>query len=167
MAKDGLDLQSVIAQLSHDYPNLVFVAGDAFYWSPVNRRIVYKQAVEGTEPVVSLLHEVGHALLNHKHYKLDFELLQLEIAAWEEAKWIAPAYNITIEDDHVQDCLDSYRDWLHRRSICPSCATQALQQDDGIYRCFNCHTRWQVASSRFCRPYRRQSGHVLPDTVLT
>ena len=41
------------------------------------------------------------------------------------------------------------------RSICPQCTTKALQQSDyAHYRCFNCHTRWRVTPSRFCRAYR-------------
>lgn len=165
--KESTDFQVVLTKLCRDYPDLAFDSGESFYWSPANRRIVYKQTAQGLSAIVSLLHEVGHAILDHKYYRLDLELLQLEIAAWEQAKRIAPRYHIAIEEDHVQDCLDSYRDWLHRRSICPSCVIQAIQQDDGAgYRCFNCRAYWRVAPSRFCRPYRRQSGQATPDAVL-
>jgi hypothetical protein len=53
--------------------------------------------------------------------------------------------------------LDTYRDWLYKRSICPTCTAKCLQQGDFVhYRCFNCHTTWRVTASRFCRAYRRQ-----------
>lgn len=158
MAKEPA-FDTILADLTKNNPNLQFVAGDCFYWSPAKRQVYYKQAAEGQTAVYSLLHEVGHGLLAHKRYKLDFELLQLEVAAWEHAKQLGAHYGITISEDHIQDCLDSYRDWLYRRSICPSCTAKALQQDDQpMYRCFNCHTTWHVTPSRFCRPYRHQQN---------
>lgn len=151
--------QDLVSQVAKDHPHVTFVEGKSFYWSPPNRQISYKRGAEGPTAAFSLLHEVGHALLDHKHYRVDFELLELEVAAWEEAKRIAPSYRIAIDEDHIQDCLDSYRDWLYRRSICPTCTTKALQQDDQpLYRCFNCHATWRVAPSRFCRPYRQKTA---------
>jgi len=148
---------SLLTKLTADNPSLAFVAGASFYWSPAKRQVFYKSGDDGVVATFSLLHEVGHGLLDHKRYKLDFELLQLEVAAWEQAKTIATTYGITIDEDHIQDCLDSYRDWLYRRSICPSCTAKALQQDnEPVYRCFNCHASWRVTPSRFCRPYRHQ-----------
>jgi hypothetical protein len=153
------EFQQLLNRIAADYPEIGFAEGKSFYWSPAKRHIIYRRDAAGTVATFSLLHELGHALLNHKRYTLDFELLQLEVAAWEEAKRIAPTYGINIDEDHIQDCLDSYRDWLYRRSICPTCTTKALQQDnEPLYRCFNCHTTWQVAPSRFCRPYRRQNA---------
>jgi hypothetical protein len=149
-------MDKLLTQLRQDYPQLRFVADKAFFWSPADRCIAYKPDASGTAAVFSLLHEVGHALLEHKRYKLDFELLSLEVAAWEEAKRVARTYDITIDEDHAQDCLDSYRDWLYRRSICPRCTTKSLQLDNKpVYKCFNCAATWRVAPSRFCRPYRQ------------
>lgn len=166
MAK-ALAFISLVERLAADYPQLTFAAGASFYWSPANHQVMYRRNAEGVTAIFSLLHEVGHALLDHKRYKLDFELLQLEVAAWEQATAIASSYGIAIDGEHVQDCLDSYRDWLYRRSICPTCSTKALQQDDKpLYRCFNCHATWRVAPSRFCRPYRRQNGRMTTTAVF-
>lgn len=149
-------MDKLLTQLTTDYPSLSFEAGGSFCWSPRNRKITYKAKARGIVASYSLLHEVGHATLEHKRYKLDFELLELEVAAWEQAKRLAGSYGLSINEDHIQDCLDSYRDWLYRRSVCPSCTAKALQQDDmPTYRCFNCHATWRVAPSRFCRPYRQ------------
>ncbi len=105
----------------------------------------------------SLLHETGHALLGHHSYKADFELLKLELAAWERARQIGQEVDVDIDENHIQDCLDTYRDWLYKRSICPSCGTKCLQQDDFThYSCFNCRAVWRVSASRFARSYRRQ-----------
>jgi replication factor C subunit 3/5 len=64
-------------------------------------------------------------------------------------------YDINIDDDHIQNCLDTYRNWLHLRSTCPECGIRTLQTDKYTYRCHNCHTIWKVTSERFCRPYRK------------
>lgn len=146
-------MERLLERLARDYPTVKFVAGQSFYWSPSTRQVFYKLG-DSPKPW-SVLHEVAHALLGHLHYSTDYELLRLEIAAWEEAKNLAKRYKITIDDSHVQNCIDSYRDWLYKRSLCPNCGTHCMQCDDGkYYQCFNCHSRWQVTSSRLCRPYR-------------
>lgn len=152
-------MDELITDLRRRYPRLKFVAGKQFYWSPETGEIFYKAGAGGRRAAWSLLHETGHALLGHKNYKADFELLRLEVAAWEQARRLAAGAGITIDEDHIQDCLDTYRDWLYKRSICPKCTTKCLQQGDFVhYRCFNCHTVWRVTASRFCRAYRRSAG---------
>ncbi len=146
----------LLENLHKDYPDLTFSQGDSFYWSPKDRVITY--ANQSTQPEVSswsLLHEVSHALLGHSQYETDFELVQLEVEAWQYASTLADNYHIKINPEHIQDCLDTYRDWLHRRSSCPSCSTVSTQENTRTYRCFNCKTTWHVSNSRFCRPYRR------------
>lgn len=148
-------MQDAIIKLSAKYPSLKFVQGKSFYWSPETSEIYYSDEKSEKEALWSLLHETGHALLKHVSYKADYELLSLELAAWEKAKQLATEMKIEISQDHIEDCLDTYRDWLHKRSICPSCSTKCLQQDNHkYYRCFNCHTKWAVSTSRFCRAYR-------------
>jgi hypothetical protein len=148
-------MTELIKQLQTEYPRLTFTAGKAFYWSPKTQTITYTARASSKVAVWSLLHELGHALLGHDSYTSDLELLLLEVAAWETASELAKRYNHQIDDDHIQDCLDTYRDWLHQRSTCPTCGNQSLQQDAEHYRCFNCRTTWKVTASRFCRPYRR------------
>lgn len=150
-------MQALVDKLIAAYPDLKFVAGDSFYWCPESSEVFYdpSKAAQKSAPW-SLLHETCHALLEHNSYKSDVELLHLEVAAWSEAIALGPQYGVRIDDEYVQDCLDTYRDWLYRRSVCPGCGTQCLQNDKtSHYRCFNCHTRWHVSPSRFCRAYRR------------
>jgi hypothetical protein len=148
-------MQKLISKLKSDFPALNFKAGEQFCWSPETNEIIYNSKVTGKHATWSLLHETGHALLKHTTYKADFELLRLEIAAWEKARKLASKINVEIDEEHIQDCLDTYRDWLYKRSICPNCTAKCLQQNDFIhYRCFNCHTIWRVSASRFCRAYR-------------
>lgn len=148
-------MHQLIANLQAQFPALRFTSGQQFCWSPETSEIFYKAASKGRRAKWSLLHETGHALLEHHSYQADFELLRLEVAAWERARELAATVGVNIDEDHIQDCLDTYRDWLHKRSICPACSTKCLQQDDfAHYRCFNCHAMWRVSSSRFCRAYR-------------
>ena len=152
-------MQRLIKTLQKQFPELHFRAGQRFSWSPKTGEIIYKKAAHGEQAQWSLLHETGHALLGHRSYEADFELIRLEVEAWERAKLIAQEVGIKIDEGHIQDCLDTYRDWLYKRSICPNCSTKALQQDDFVhYRCFNCNTKWRVSASRFGRAYRRHSG---------
>ena len=148
-------VQPLVSKLQQRFTKLGFVAGGQFSWSPETNEVIYKESAEGQEAAWSLLHETGHALLGHTTYHADFELLRLEIAAWKRAQALAADLGINIDEDHIQDCLDTYRDWLYKRSICPTCNTKALQQGDFVhYRCHNCHTTWRVTASRFARAYR-------------
>jgi hypothetical protein len=110
------------------------------------------------ESIFSLLHELGHALLEHKDYTYDVELLKIEVAAWDRARTLAEQYGVTLDEDHIQDCLDTYRDWLHLRATCPTCFGRSLQSTETCYRCFNCQTEWSVTRSRLCRPYRLRTS---------
>lgn len=148
-------MQQLLNKLTARFPELQFVAGSQFCWSPESQEIFYKPGAIGSRDSWSLLHETGHALLVHRSYQADFELVQMEVAAWQQARTLAQELSITIDEDYIQDCLDTYRDWLYQRSLCPNCSTQCMQQADfKHYRCFNCHTTWRVTANRFARAYR-------------
>lgn len=149
-------MDKLLAQLKTDYPDIAFRSGPTFSWSAQTQTvIVSKKKPESSHPEWSLLHEMGHATLNHKNYSSDVELVRLEAAAWQQAVKLGQHYEITIDPEHIEDCLDSYRDWLHQRSTCPVCSTVSLQINERSYRCYNCHADWGVSRSRLCRPYRR------------
>lgn len=149
-------MQVLLHKLAADFPALTFCQGEQSCWSPQEKKIIFMiEAEDETISIWSLLHEVGHAAQGHTTYHSDFELLQLEAAAWQHAQILADKYGYAIDSDHIQDCLDTYRDWLHRRSTCPTCGNRSLQESARQYSCFNCDTKWQVTTSRFCRPYRR------------
>lgn len=156
-------MESTLKQLRKLHPGLSFKPGQQFCWSPETHEIFYIESAGGDTAIWSLLHETGHALLNHNSYQADFQLIRLEVAAWEQAKQLAATLQLVIDENHIQDCLDTYRDWLYKRSICPGCHAKCLQQDDFVhYRCFNCHTIWRVTPSRFCRAYRSTKNTTQP-----
>lgn len=145
-----------ISQITKDYPQFKFAPGAQEHWSPRTNTITYSESEPAEELRYGLLHELAHALLGHDTYNSDFELLKLEVQAWDLAAKIGKKYGIKLDDGHIQDCLDTYRDWLHRRSKCPACGMHVLQKDSNSYQCFNCGTAWQVSARRFARAYRRK-----------
>ena len=153
-----MKLSEIILNLTSSYPSISIKPGDTFYWSPGEKTVYYNDSFTSPEGVWALLHETGHALLDHEQYFTDIELLTKEVEAWERAKEIVDdlQLNITIDEDHIQDCLDSYRDWIHKRSLCPDCYLSGVQTDSETYTCVFCHAHWQVSTDRFCRPYRRK-----------
>lgn len=148
---------SLVKKLAVDYPEFTFKPGQQEHWSPKTKTITYE--INQTDEFLSygVLHELAHALLGHSNYKSDFELLKLESLAWQKAAQIGAKYGVKIDDDHIQNCLDTYRDWLHRRSKCPACGMHVMQQSAQTYKCFNCGNSWQVSAGRFARSYRKKS----------
>lgn len=152
-------MQELLEKVKKILPDVTYQAGDAFLWSPKTRTIMYKLSPD-EHHTWTLLHETAHAILGHQSYKSDVELLMLEVAAWQKAKELSLELGIELDDEHIQDCLDTYRDWLHQRSTCPRCSTVSLQVSSAEYRCHNCAADWLVSPSRFCRPYRLSSKQI-------
>jgi hypothetical protein len=152
-------MEKLLKELAILVPGVTCEPGLAFCWSPRQQVITYRAAPHPTElDEWALLHEAGHAQLGHKTYNSDLELLLLEVAAWEKAIETAASLGVVIDEEHIQDCLDTYRDWLHQRSNCPVCKNTCLQVSASTYRCHNCTTEWRVSTSRFCRAYRRRQS---------
>jgi len=151
-------LDELLTRIGSDYPELTFIESAHFSWHAGRKHVSFKKAGPSAQHNMwALLHELGHALLGHAGYVHDIELVQLEVAAWEKARKLAEHYSLAIDEDYLQDCLDTYRDWLHLRATCPTCLGRSLQASERRYRCFNCQTEWQVSRSRLCRPYRLQT----------
>lgn len=141
---------SLIKRLGADYPDISFQRSDDFMWSPSSRTVYF--IPEETELASwSILHETSHARLNHTGYDSDVELLQKEVEAWQyAADTLAPRYGIIIDPPHIQTQLDTYRDWLHQRSLCPTCQHAGIQTKMNRYSCINCSGSWRVNDARRC-----------------
>jgi hypothetical protein len=141
-------INNLLPILKKDYPEIKFKPGESFSWSSTKNTIFYTTHHTNSEHGVwSLLHELAHACLDHNDYSSDFDLIRLENETWQKACQIGKNYGISISSDHIQDCLDTYRDWLYKRAKCPVCGVVTLQNQDKSYRCFNCKTKWQVPKS--------------------
>jgi len=147
-------MEKFVKLLRQDYPRFTFKKGKIASWSSKDQRIFYVLN-DGASGLWALLHELGHALLGHKSYENDMELLGKEVEAWEKACSLARTYDLCVPKDYVESCLDTYRDWLHKRSLCPDCGNYGLQHSQDKYKCINCRNTWGVTNTRFCRPYRR------------
>lgn len=147
----------MIKKLSKEFPKFTFSEGEDFIWSPEESRVYYDPSrLDTSEGKLSLLHEVGHAVLAHETYTHDIDLLKYELDAWEKAKTFAPDYSVAVDQDYIEDCLDSYRDWLKKRSTCPDCSFVNFQTSHSSYDCFNCGCSWRVPVSQVCRIQRRK-----------
>ncbi len=142
---------SLLKQLEKDYPKLAFKASDVFCWSPSKKTVFYSQLTSSHQKAL-LLHELAHALLKHRDFDQDIDLLHQERVAWEHAKeTLATRYNVKITEEDIETALDSYRDWLHQRSKCPDCASNAPQTKTGTYRCIVCGCQWRANDARLCQ----------------
>ena len=153
-ARPKTNFDDLLSAVRTDFPLVRFRSSDMFRWSDEARTIYYDTRAD--DPIWSLLHELGHMQCQHSVYNSDTALIRMEIEAWEGAKLSAERYGLTIDEDHIQDCMDSYRSWQHKRSTCPVCALNGVEKRDGLYGCINCRTSWQVGVDRFCRVYRRR-----------
>ena len=135
--------------LLKQYPGLSFVDDNSFFWSPKDKSVHFSaDRLAEAQGQWSLIHELAHGLLEHSTYITDYELLSYEVADWQKALEIAPKYNINIDAEHIEECLDSYRDWLYARSTCPTCHLNSLQIRPDSYKCRNCICKWRAS------PYR-------------
>jgi hypothetical protein len=139
----------LIKQLRNDFPQFNLEVSDIFLWSPVKRTVyIDPNASYGQE---YSLHELSHALLGHQGYESDIELIKLERDAWEYAKTeLAGKYSVDLDEDIIQNNLETYREWLHSRSKCPDCLTTGLQAKSRQYRCIACGHKWRVNEARVC-----------------
>jgi len=143
-------MPSIISLASHlqtDFSLFRFTASNEFRWSYSERTIFYDIASDDT---ASLLHELSHAILNHQTYRRDIELIEMERDAWRRAVILGQKYNVVITTDDIEDSLDTYRDWLHSRSTCPSCKATGIELKRRQYSCIACNVRWNVNDARIC-----------------
>ena len=138
------------------HPAITFTSGDAFMWSAHDSAVTYPAgATNAVSFAYSLLHEIGHGLLGHDAFANDLELTMLERDAWDKAVEISAQIDIVIPDDHIEACMDTYRDWLYTRSLCPHCHQCGIQMARTEYSCAFCRHSWTVSASRLCRVTRR------------
>ena len=137
----------LLSKIREDYPEIRFEKGDVFRWSPVDQTVYY---IDNNDDV-SLLHELAHAVLGHKNYTRDIELLTIEREAWDHVVTVfKDKYAISIDEQQIEQMIDTYREWLHARSLCPSCEATGVQNDKNHYSCLACSASWRVNEARTC-----------------
>ncbi len=139
---------SLLETLEKTYPLVMFRAGDRFVWSPEAKSVFYAKNEKDADAL--LLHELSHALLAHRTYSRDVELIAMEAAAWDKARELAKKYDVEIQEAAVDAHLDTYREWLHSRSTCPACDATGFQDGKNTYTCPACTHQWRVNEARLC-----------------
>lgn len=145
----------LLRSLITEFPEVSFQPGRYFKWSADKKILFYNLSLQNAAAL--MLHELSHVLLGHENFELDIELINKESVAWQYAqKQLAPRYNVTITDEIIEDAMDSYREWLHKRSLCPDCQTSSFQTKTGTYRCIACQCQWRAndARERHLRRYK-------------
>jgi hypothetical protein len=138
------------------YPDINFTEGEVFSYSHGDSTVTYPNNVSNlTEFLYSLLHETGHAELLHNNFSSDIDLVNIERDAWERSIDIGQKIDVVVDSEHIEKCMDTYRDWLYARSLCPHCHQCGIQSARTTYSCPFCHNSWTVSLSRLCKVSRR------------
>ena len=135
-----------IEDLRQEFGQFNFIPSNRFKWRyPKSIYFEEKSAIPFEFFALQTLHELGHALSNHKDYKTDVRRLKMESEAWERARELikthenwTKTYDITYNEDFAEEQLDSYRDWLHQRSKCKICGLTRFQKKSGKWLCPKC-----------------------------
>lgn len=138
---------NLLQQLRSSFPDIMFASGDDFRWSPSTKTVYYPA---GSTAIATLLHETAHASLNHTGYENDIDLIHLERDAWGTTVELGKRFGVVIDNETVEEALDTYRDWLHARSLCPSCHQNGVQTSENTYTCVLCSQEWSVNDARSC-----------------
>ena len=139
-----------------DFPQFEFISGKFFMWSPHASVVVYdKRRCKQNDGKIALIHEIGHALLGHKLYRYDMELIKMEMDAWDQVRRLAPKYGLSIDEEHIARCIATYDEWLTKRATCPDCQNFSLQKGRDVYGCFACGSVWEVNWRKDRRVTRR------------
>ncbi len=127
--------EAFLTKIKNDFSNYRFIDGEKFAFRPPKTIVLGPE-----EPFYELLtlHEISHAILKHKDFRTDAERLKMENAAWDKARELADEYGVEISEMIIQRELDTYRDWLHKKSRCPVCGLTRFQTPDGKYHCPRC-----------------------------
>ena len=122
----------LISKLRADFTEVEFEEAERFGWRSKDGVVTYVADGNG----LLLLHELAHALLGHEDYTRDVELVRMEAEAWGKVREVlAPKYGVNYDEEWVEKQLDTYREWIDKRSRCPKCDYTGWQMDVGGYRC--------------------------------
>lgn len=145
-------IKSALKLIKKLLPDIALKTDEDFRWSAAEQTIYYPADAGNINDVYQLLHEAGHAALGHDNYRRDIQLLRMEREAWDYASdSLAPLLKLKIDSEFIEASLDSYRDWLHERSTCPTCSQNGIQINKNTYQCLNCRCSWRVNDARQCQ----------------
>ena len=138
------------------YSQHTFLPAAHFSYDAADEVINYfPQALKTNSGKIALLHEISHCELGHFHYVSDLQLYAMEIDAWLLTRKLAKKFNIPVEEDYIDECIESYNQWIEKRGTCPRCSTFCAQKTEVEFECYNCLTCWRVSADPQVRTQRR------------
>jgi hypothetical protein len=149
-------MEAALDYVSKEFPHIRLEKGTKFSWNASAKTITYPASADSESTFVhGLFHEVAHSILKHEGFRHDIDLLKKERDAWSEAKKLLERFDHVLDSEHVEDCLDTYRDWIYLRAACPQCELVGTQSDAVHYSCPYCLISWNVPGSRLCEVTQR------------
>lgn len=124
-----------LARIKSDFPDYRFISGKRFSFRPPKTIMI---GPEEPNDSLLLLHELGHALSGHRDFDTSVRRVKMEREAWDKAEELALKYSVYFDEELVENELDTYREWLHKKTCCPRCKLTMYQTPDGIYHCPKC-----------------------------
>ena len=90
-----------LADLQNLYPNYIFKPSSRFHFHPP-RTIYYETNLSSFKSfALQLLHELGHAVSNHRDYHYSIERLKIETEAWQAGNLNIIYLLIKILQNHI------------------------------------------------------------------
>lgn len=126
-----------LTALKTDYPAFSFKPGKKFLFRP-KKSIFYLETNQNFQ--LLLLHELSHALLGHFSYNTSLERLQIERDAWAKTKELCKKHNVQFSSSQAENELDTYRDWVHQKTICRNCGLTCIELSSDLLFCPFCQT---------------------------
>ncbi len=124
-----------LAKIKSDHPEFNFRKGERFSFRPPKTITV---GPDEKNDELLLLHELGHAMSGHKAFNTGAERLKMEREAWEKARELASGYGVEFDDFLAETELDTYRNWLDKKTRCKKCGLTCYQTPDGVNHCPRC-----------------------------
>lgn len=125
----------LLEKLQADFSEFCFKRGEKFAFRPPKTIVI---GLEEPHDSLLTLHELGHALCGHCSFGTDVARIKMEREAWEKARELCKKYGVIYDEAAVENELDTYREWLDKKSRCPSCGLTRFQSPDGTYHCPRC-----------------------------
>lgn len=150
------DNREFLGRVKGAYPQFCFKAGRKFMFRP-RRTIIYEE-IAGEEFKLLLLHELGHATLGHFSFKTAVERLAKERDAWEKTRELAEGFGVEFDEEMAQGNLDTYREFLHQKTLCPECGLSTLEIGTEKLFCPGCQREISSRCSHSRRGRATKSG---------
>ena len=132
--------KELLSLLKESYKDLTFKEGPRFLFRP-KKTIFYIEANENFRFL--LLHELAHALLGHFSFDRSLERLEIERDAWEKTRELCELHEVPFDDNLAEAELNTYRDWVHQKTLCKACGLTCLEISSESLYCPFCQKTYK------------------------